>query len=290
MKEFNISVDGYTFHGCEYGDNSLPSLVCLHGMTGDLNSFSGLIEYLINDFHLILIDNPGHGETESLKLEEDYLFSSLAKRIYQVIQNITNKPFYMLGHSWGADLCLNLAKIFPNKVSGVILLDGGYAFPEHVDGLTEEKALIDWKEYVESSIYGSWDEVVKEYQSYTTRQWDSNLNSLIASSFKKVEDNYIFKADVFSISAIIKAFYKEPCSTTFDSIQCPVLLLHATILPTDSARKKGVLEIKKGIKALKVIGIEDTQHQLHWDYPDKVANEILLWKQENNHESRLFTN
>lgn len=284
MKKFQITVEGNTFHGYEYGDNSLPSLVCLHGMTGDLKSFSGLIEYLINDFHLILIDSPGHGETDSLKREEDYMFSSLAKSIYQVIQQITNKPFYMIGHSWGADLCLHIAKISSAKVNGVILLDGGYAFPEHVDGLTEEKALIDWKEYVESSIYGSWDEVVKEYQSYTTRQWDTNLNALIASSFKKVNDNYIFKADVFSILAIIKAFYKEPCSTTFERIECPVLLLHATILPTDSARQKGIQEIKKGIKKLTVIGIENTKHQLHWDFPEKVANEILLWKQESKHE------
>ncbi|MGN7408942.1 alpha/beta fold hydrolase [Sporosarcina sp. SAFN-010] len=284
MKKFQIAVDGNTFHGCEIGDNSLPSLVCLHGMTGDLNSFSGLIEYLINDFHLILIDNPGHGETDSLKLEEDYLFSSLANSIYHVIQKITNKPFYMLGHSWGADICLHVAKVSQAKVNGVILLDGGFAFPEHVDGLTEEKALIDWKQYVESSIYGSWDEVAKEYQSYTTKQWDTNLDSLIATSFKKVKDNYVFKADVFSILAIIKAFYKEPCSTTFDRIQCPVLLLHATIEPTDSARKTGVQEIKKGIKVLKVIGIENTQHHLHWDCPEKVANEILLWKQEINQE------
>lgn len=284
MKKFQIAVDGNTFHGCEIGDNSLPSLVCLHGMTGDLNSFSGLIEYLINDFHLILIDNPGHGETESLKLEEDYMFSSLAKSIYQVIQMITTDPFYMLGHSWGADICLNAAKIFPAKVSGVILLDGGYAFPEHVDGLTEEKALIDWKDYVESSKYGSWAEVVKEYQSYTTKQWDTSLDVLIKSSFKKVENNYVFKADVFSILAIIKAFYKEPCSTTFDSIQCPVLLLHATIEPTDTARKKGIQAIEKGIKTLKVVGLENTQHHLHWDCPEKVVNEILLWNQEINQD------
>lgn len=284
LKKFQIAVDGHTFHGCELGDNSRPSLVCLHGMTGDLNSFSELNEYLKNDFHLILIDNPGHGETESLLREEDYMFSSLAKRIYQVIQQITNQPFYMMGHSWGADICLHAAKMYPDKVRGVILLDGGYAFPEHVDGLTEETALSDWKEYVESSIYGSWDEVVKEYESYTTKQWNTNLDPLIASSFNKVNDTYVFKADVFSILAIIKAFYKEPCSTAFDSIQCPVLLLHAAIEPADSARKIGVQEIKKGINVLKVIGIENTQHHLHWDNPEEVANQILLWKQEINHE------
>jgi len=284
LKELKITVDSYTFHGYELGGSNLPSLVCLHGLTGDSRSFFGLIEYLINDFHLILIDNPGHGETESLNMEEDYMFSSLAKRIYQVIQKVTNESFYLLGHSWGADLCLNLAKVVPNKTRGIILIDGGYVFPEQVDGMTEEKALVGWKEYIESSKYRSWDEVVKEYQNYTTKQWDTNLNSIIISNFKKIRGNYILNADDFSILATIKAFYKEPCSTTYDSIEHPVLLLHATIPATDLSRKRGIRKIKKGINDLKVIGIENTKHNIHWDCPETVANEVLLWKQESSHK------
>ncbi|MGF9977854.1 alpha/beta fold hydrolase [Viridibacillus arvi] len=281
LKEFKITVDNHVFHGYEFGENSLPSLVCLHGMTGDLKSFSGLIEYLINDFHLILLDNPGHGETSPLELEDDYRFSALVNRIYRVIQKITNKPFYILGHSLGSDLALNFAKIHPNKIIGLILIDGGYVFPEHVDGMTKEKALLGWKEYIESSKYSSWDEVVKEYQDYTTKQWDTSLDSIIISNFKKVKGYYILKADLFSILATIKAFYKEPCSTTYDNILCPVLLLHATIPIIDSSRDRGLQQIKKNINKIKVKGIENTKHNVHWDIPNSVANEILLWKQEN---------
>jgi len=283
LKEFKITVDNYTFHGYELGDDSRPLLVCLHGMTGDSKSFSGLNEYLVNDFHLILLDNPGHGETDPLKLEKDYKFSSLVKRINQVIQKISNKPFYMLGHSWGADLALNFTKIYPNKIRGLILIDGGYVFPEHVDGMSEEKALMGWKQYIESSKYSSWDEVVKTYQNYTTKQWNTNLNSIITSNFKKIKDNYILKADKFSILATIKAFYKEPCSTTYNSIGCPVLLFHATIPTTDSSRSRGIQKIKKSINDIKIIGIENTKHNIHWDCPNTVAKEILSWKQEYNH-------
>ena len=282
MKGFKKTVDDYTFHGYEIGDSSLPTLVCLHGLTADSKSFFGLIEYLINDFHLILLDNPGHGESQSLNVEQDYMFSSIAKRIYQVIQMITNEPFYMLGHSWGADLAMNLTKIFPNKIRGTILVDGGYVFPEQVDGMTEAKALVGWQEYIDSSIYNSWEEVVKEYQKYTTKQWDAQLDSIISSNFKKDNDNYVLKADRFSILSTIKSFYKEPCSTTYDSLECPVLLFHATIPETDSSRNKGIQKIKKDIKNIKVIGIDNTKHNVHWDCPETVANEILLWKWENN--------
>lgn len=44
MKEFKEIVDSYTFHGYEVGDSSLPTLVCLHGMTGDSKSFLALAD------------------------------------------------------------------------------------------------------------------------------------------------------------------------------------------------------------------------------------------------------
>lgn len=282
LKEFKKTVDDYTFHGYEFGDASFPTLVCFHGLTGDSKSFLGLIKYLINDFHLILLDNPGHGESPLLDVEQDYMFSSLARRIYRVIQKITNDSIYLLGHSWGADLALHFTKIYPNMIRGVILIDGGYVFPEQVDGMTEVKALVGWQEYIDSSKYSSWDEVVKEYQNYTTRQWDSQLDLTITSNFEKVNDYYVLKADRFSILSTIKAFYKEPCSTTYDSLECPVVLFHATIPSADASRNKGIEKVKKGIKNIKVIGIDNTMHNIHWDCPEIVANEILLWKSESN--------
>lgn len=284
LKSFKRTVDDYTFHGYEFGDANLPSLVCFHGLTADSKSFFGLIEYLIDDFHIILLDNPGHGESQPLNVEQDYMFSFLAKRVDRVIHKITNEPFYILGHSWGADLALNYTKVFPNKVRGIILVDGGYVFPEQAEGMTEVKALVGWREYIDSSKYSSWDEVIKEYENYTTKQWDTQLDSMVASNFIKVNDTYVLKADEFSILATIKAFYKEPCSTTYGSIECPVLLFHATIPATDLSRSKGIQKIKKDINDIKVIGIDNTKHNIHWDCPDTVADEILLWKQENNKE------
>jgi pimeloyl-ACP methyl ester carboxylesterase len=279
LKEFKKTIDNHTFCGYECGDSSLPSLVCLHGMTGDSKTFLGLIEYLKEEFHLILLDSPGHGETEPLKDEDDYRFSSLVKLMNKVVQQLTDTPFYILGHSWGADLALHFAKVFPEKVKGVILIDGGYVFPEHINGVTEEKALTAWKEYIESSNYHSWDEIVKVYQAYTTRKWDKSLDAIISSNFKKVKDKYVLKADTFSLLSTIKAFYKEPCSTTYDRIKCPVLLFHATIPELDESRNMGIQKIKDSIRNIKIIGIENTKHNIHWDCPDIVANEILLWTQ-----------
>ncbi|WP_211258643.1 hypothetical protein [Viridibacillus arvi] len=57
--------------------------------------------------------------------------------------------------------------------------------------------------------------------------------------------------------------------------------MHATIPIIDSSRDRGLQQIKKNINKIKVKGIENTKHNVHWDIPNSVANEILLWKQEN---------
>lgn len=134
MQAFRTKIGNYELQGYEYGDSKQPVLVCLHGMTGDSKSFLGLIDFLKHDFRLIFIDGPGHGESDPFDREEDYSFSSLAKLIHQIVEEKTPEPYYILGHSWGADIALQIARRFPEKIEGLILLDGGYVFPEHARG------------------------------------------------------------------------------------------------------------------------------------------------------------
>ncbi|MBW3111731.1 alpha/beta hydrolase [Bacillus sp. MCCB 382] len=277
MRELIVTVGGHSFTTYEIGDKHLPTLVCLHGMTGDSKSFIELTGYLRNDFHLILLDLPGHGETKPLPHEEDYLFTTLAKRIMGVIRRAASKPVYVLGHSWGGDLSLHMAKLFPEQIEGLILIDGGYVFPEMVEGYTRGKALRDWEDYIDSSTYETWNDVVKTYREYTTRQWNPQLDEIISSNFVKEDDHFQLKADRKSLLATIKAFYHEPCSTTYQSIECPVLFFHATVPASDRSRQNGIGKLQGAIEDVKVVGIDYTKHNVHWDCPDRVGREILNW-------------
>lgn len=277
MYKFEKIVNSYTFTGLEFGSRELPTLVCLHGTTGDSNSYLSLSKLLEEHFQLIVINLPGHGDTSSLKTEEEYLFSSIVHHIHKVVEDFTENPI-ILGHSLGADIALHYAKTYSDEVIGIILIDGGFVFPEEVDGMTIEKAISGWDEYMDKSVYNTWDEVVNDYQDYITGKWDSKFDDIIRSNFIKENDRYRLKADKFSILSIIKAFFKEPCSTTYKHIQCPVLFFHATEPIIDPSREKGLKKIKDHIKNLKVIGIENTKHMVHWDAPEKVAETIIAWE------------
>ncbi|PAE39152.1 alpha/beta fold hydrolase [Bacillus sp. 7884-1] len=270
-------MDGAKLSYFAAGDYKNPTIVCLHGLAGSAYySFAELSKKLSNHFHLILIDQPGHGKSASFKNEEDYLFSNLASWYEKVFDSILDKPFFILGHSWGADAALHYAKHYPIKIKGVILLDGGFTFPEFQEEMTFSIAYEGWNTYIDNAKYNDWEEILGEYSTFTKR-WDSTIEQSVTSIFTKKE-KYELIASKFTVLAIIKAFYEEPFTTTFPYIKSPLLLVHATE-PKElhAAREKGISQLKKDIKDATIIKIKDTSHMVQWDKPDEVSSEIIKW-------------
>jgi len=90
-----------------------------------------------------------------------------------------------MGHSWGADIVLHFTMMHPKIVLGIILLDGGFTFPEHQSDMTFEKAYSGLCEYMDKSIFTNWEEVIQEYKNYTKR-WSRDIEQYVASLFKKI--------------------------------------------------------------------------------------------------------
>ncbi|MCM3691391.1 alpha/beta fold hydrolase [Neobacillus niacini] len=268
------------------GDSKNPTIICLHGLAGSANySFSELSKKLSKHYHLILIDQPGHGKSTSFKKEGDYLFSNLATWYEKVFDSILDKPFYILGHSWGADVALHYTRHYPNKIKGVILLDGGFTFPEFQEEMTFSRAYDGWNTYIDNAKYDSWEEILDEYKTFTKR-WNAAIEKSVASIFTK-NDKYELIASKFTVLPIIKAFFKEPFMTTYPYIKSPLLLIHATE-PKElhEAREKGISQLKKDIKEATIIKIKDTGHMIQWDNPEEVSSEIMNWV--NKQESKLL--
>lgn len=62
----------------EYGNIENPTIVCFHGLAGNaIYSFEEIAKILVNKFHLIVFDHPGHGKTTVFENEDDYLFSNI---------------------------------------------------------------------------------------------------------------------------------------------------------------------------------------------------------------------
>ncbi|WP_409291328.1 alpha/beta fold hydrolase [Peribacillus sp. SCS-37] len=277
MKQSTVRIEGKNVHYYEWGTKNNPAIICFHGLGNSGASFSELAEHLNEHYHIISFDNPGHGKTSSFEKEEEYLFSNIANWYNRVLQLVISGPFYILGHSWGADIALHYAKQFPEKVKGIILLDGGYTFPDYQDDMTFSKVYEGWEHYLDhSSVFNTWTEVENEYKAYSKR-WNETIEYMVSANFTK-KNTYELISSKFSVLSIIKAFFKEGFTTTYEYIKSPLLLIHATLpIELEHAREKGINHLKQSISDVTIIPMDETGHMVQWDDPGFVADEIHKW-------------
>jgi len=103
-------------------------------------AFGELAKHL-SEYHIVSFDLPGHGYAKALEEEKAYFPSNLIEDIEETInQQIWNTSYYLIGHSFGADLALHYAAKYPQRIKGIILLDGGYLSSQDL-GMTLENEL-----------------------------------------------------------------------------------------------------------------------------------------------------
>jgi pimeloyl-ACP methyl ester carboxylesterase len=95
-----------------------PSLVLVHGGTGNRNRWKPLFPLLTPKFTVCAMDRPGHGESGD---SPDY---SLAKEAQDVAAVVESRPgqVYLLGHSLGGVTALEAA-FLTTKISKLVLYE-----------------------------------------------------------------------------------------------------------------------------------------------------------------------
>ena len=118
----SIEVDGYTAHYYEAGDTSKPSLMLLHGLNDDKNSFVTSIRLLTASYHIVLPDLQAHGENQRLD-ERDYSIAGQAAFINRLSDTLDISQMVIGGNSMGGHISASFAANYPSKVRGLILVN-----------------------------------------------------------------------------------------------------------------------------------------------------------------------
>lgn len=108
----------------EWDGPGAPVLL-LHGLASSSHMFDLVAPRLAAAHRVFAYDQRGHGE--SGKPQSGYDFEHVAADCHEVITTLGIVRPILVGHSWGANVALELALRHPQKIAGVILLDGGFA-------------------------------------------------------------------------------------------------------------------------------------------------------------------
>ncbi|MDI9819270.1 MULTISPECIES: alpha/beta fold hydrolase [unclassified Legionella] len=124
MKNFTLSIPGFTIAGKAWGNPAHPPVLALHGWLDNANSFDLLAPYLEKQLYLLAVDLPGHGLSSHLPEGCHYHFIDGLLTVLQIIKALRFKQVHLLGHSMGACLASLVAGVYPEQILSLALIEG----------------------------------------------------------------------------------------------------------------------------------------------------------------------
>ncbi len=121
-----VEVEGHRIHLIEAGRprGSAPSIVLIHGANGNLRDFTfDLVGRLETDFHVIALDRPGLGYSDSLG-EADSDPREQARVLRAAVAQLGVRRPIVLGHSYGGALTMAWALQAPTQTAALVILAG----------------------------------------------------------------------------------------------------------------------------------------------------------------------
>ena len=120
--QFVTDSQGMTIHYREEGNPDGPVIVLLHGSGGSLHTWTDMNEKLSETYRLVSLDFPGHGLTGP-DPERDYSAGSLLGAVETVMDAVGVDQAVIAGNSMGGWAAWRFALSFPDRVTGLILID-----------------------------------------------------------------------------------------------------------------------------------------------------------------------
>lgn len=96
-------------------------ILLLHGTGASVHSWSNLFAYLSQDFEVVAIDLPGHGFTK-LGTKQRSSLTHMSADIITLCNQEGIKPDYIIGHSAGTAVALEMSKTLTFKGSLALIL------------------------------------------------------------------------------------------------------------------------------------------------------------------------
>jgi pimeloyl-ACP methyl ester carboxylesterase len=105
------------------GSGKGPGLVCIHGLTANHTCWASVADLLGPAYRLIAYDLRGRGESD--KPDKGYSLARHNEDLEGLLDHFGLKKAVLIGHSLGAHIALRFAVMHPERVSRLVLVDGG---------------------------------------------------------------------------------------------------------------------------------------------------------------------
>ncbi|MEM7134398.1 MAG: alpha/beta fold hydrolase [Chloroflexota bacterium] len=258
LEKRTLTLDGYTvnyFESAERGGKD--TLVLVHGMGDDKNSFLQSAELLSKHYHLVLPDLAGHGEN-ARDLDRDYSIDGQSTFLHDFLHAIDVTKFHLVGNSMGGHTSGAYAIKYPEDLNKLVLVNSaGLKIDDHVTYIGFGEDLESEEEF----------DVLLERLYYQVPDLPGPIKNLM---MEQVNETNEFVDDVL-ITSVKNGLYFN-LKDDLSKIQAPTLVyygIHDKVVLRNAAEY-----FANNIPDAQLVTLENAGHVPQMEVPNVVAEDI----------------
>jgi len=258
-------------HYVDWGNEGAPTLILLHGGRDHCRNWDWVAQELREDWHIIAPDLRGHGDS-AWSSDGEYSPRANVYDLAQLIHQLNVGPVHIVAHSYGGNISLRYAGIYPDMVNKLVAIEGLGPSPKLLAERFAEapdKRMRDWIEGKRAAAgrvprkYASLEDAytrMKEENSYLTSEQARHLT--IHGISQNEDGTWSWKFDNYFRVMTPYDMPQEELEKLWANITCPTLLLYGEKSWASNPAEDGRA---KHFKNATVKLYKDAGHWLHHD-------------------------
>ena len=275
-------------HYLDWGNESAPPLLCIHGIHDHCRSWDWMVEHLKRDFHVLAVDLRGHGDSE-WSLGSSYM---LIEYVYDIAQLITQQdlaPLTILSHSLGGTIAAIYSGLYPQSAKDLVIIEGVglYPFPRGFNASAKIRMWIDSGREMSGRVvkryptFKAANERMHTMNSHLSREQAQHLAG--HGSNQNEDGTFSWKFDNYTR---IRSPYDMPQDDMVElwrSIEAPTLIINST---NGYPHRIGQDGTDQYFRNLRMVQVANAGHWAHHDQLDTVIQHTTEFLQQtSNRES-----
>jgi pimeloyl-ACP methyl ester carboxylesterase len=272
-KVYRVSVGEIELSVREWPGEGRPFLL-VHGLASNAMTWEGVGRHLSEAGHrAVAIDQRGHGRSD--KPETGYGFEEVTSDLLALVEALEMQQPVIAGQSWGGNVVLELAALYPEAPAGIVLVDGGFIDLSSRPGATWETVAVSMRP---PNLLGTpRSQMIERFRSFHAG-WDEAQIEMQMGNYETLEDGTIRPwLTLDHHLEILRSLWEQKPSRLAEQVAVPVMVAVADT-QDEERRQRRDAEIEKltpKLRRSEVRHFVGAPHDIHVDRPRELADWML---------------
>jgi pimeloyl-ACP methyl ester carboxylesterase len=273
MKEEFMRVGDLNLCVCTWGNPDDPLIVLVHGILDQGYSWDIVARSMAQQgYYIVAPDLRGHGKSDHVAKGCSYNLLDFVADLDSLTNQITDKPFSIVGHSLGTMITSMFALMRPHKVSKLVLVEP--ILPVEVTSSNLSSQLDYLVSPPTSPIYGDVETVAQRLQT-ATPNLDKDFAVKLAQRITKPVQNgvtFTYSPLLTTRAGIVNSIQRQQYLQILSNLSLPLTIIYGD---RSNFNRKEDLEAQQLAMADAKKIILKGGHNLHLEKPLDVASAIV---------------